>query len=120
MSFRKTDILAIALVAVLAVLVALCFLPGKAPGGQVQVYRDGVLIRTLPLRTDQQFRVEGTYENTVTIRDGKVAVTASNCPGEDCVSCGWIASAGRSIVCLPNGVEVRVVAVESDVDMVVG
>lgn len=114
------DILAVALVAALAVLVALCFLPGNAPGGQVQVYRDGVLIQTMSLQTDQEFRVGGAYENTITIRDGKVAVTASSCPGEDCVGCGWIGAAGRSIVCLPNGVEVRVVAVASDVDMVVG
>ena len=120
MVFRKTDILAIALVVVMAVLVALLFLPGKTPGGQVQIYRDGRLIQTLSLQKDQQVRVSGAYENTVTVRDGKVAVTASDCPGEDCVGCGWIEVAGRSIVCLPNGVEVRVVEATGDVDMVVG
>ena len=40
MVFRKTDILAIALVVVMAVLVALLFLPGETPGGQVQIYQD--------------------------------------------------------------------------------
>lgn len=119
LGFRKWDLLAIGLVVALAVLVAVCFLPGDAPAATVQVYQDGVLVRTLPLDVDTEFPVEGAYRNTVTIRDGKVAVTASDCPGADCVGCGWTGSAGRSIVCLPNGVEIRVVAADSDVDLVV-
>lgn len=120
LSFCRADLLAIGLVAALAVLVAVCFLPEQVPAAMVQVYQDGALVWTLPLDEDQELELSGAYHNTVTIRDGKVAVTASDCPGADCVGCGWIGSAGRSIVCLPNGVEIRVVAQESDVDIVVG
>lgn len=119
--FRKADMIAIALVLVLAVLIFLCFLPGKdAPAAAVQVYQDGKLIRTLPLDQPTELVISGPYTNTITIRDGKVAITCSDCPGEDCVESGWIHSSGRSIVCLPNALELRVVAQSGDVDFVVG
>jgi len=46
-------------------------------------------------------------------------IAESTCPGNDCVHSGKIHSAGRSIVCLPNRVEIRITG-ESDVDYVVG
>ena len=121
LGFRIGDVLAIALVITLAAAVFLCFLPenNNTPTA-VEIYQDGKLIRTLSLEEDVEFLVDGEYHNTVTIRHGKVAITDSDCPGEDCVACGWASGSGRSIVCLPNGVEIRVVSDSGDVDFVVG
>lgn len=119
--FKKGDLLAIAAVALLALLVAAAFLPKKQTGPVLaEVYQNGTLIRTLPLDIDASFAVTGTYTNTVTVEAGSVAITESDCPGEDCVHSGAISTSGRSIVCLPNGLEVRVTAQTSDVDFVVG
>ena len=62
----------------------------------------------------------GEYKNVITVSEGAISITASDCPGEDCVHSGAIRTSGRSIVCLPNEVEVRVVNAASDVDFVVG
>ena len=119
--FHKGDILAIVLVAVLAVLVAVCFLPKEIQGTvSAEIYQDGSLVKTLSLSENATFLVEGKYRNEITVQNGEIAITASDCPGEDCVHSGPIHSSGRSIVCLPNGVEVRVVNGVSDVDFVVG
>ena len=119
--FRKGDWLAIAVVAALAVAVLLCFLPGgKEPAAQAEIYLDGELYRTLSLEENTVFQVADAYTNEITVKDGTIAFTASNCPGQDCVHSGSIRSTGRSLVCLPNKVEIRVVAGESDVDFVVG
>ena len=121
MRFRAGDALAVALVALLAAVVFLCFLPKQsAEADAVEVYLDGELVKTLPLDENVEFTLDGKYHNTVTVRQGKVAITESDCPGEDCVACGWVSGSGRSIVCLPNGVEIRVVADGGDVDFVVG
>jgi len=56
----------------------------------------------------------------VTVKNGKIAVTHSDCPGKDCVGCGWQSQSGRSLVCLPNRMEIRIVTAKSDVDFVVG
>lgn len=119
--FQLGDVLAVALVVLLAAGIFVCFLPGRSSdAAAVEIYQDGRLIRTLSLAEDVEFSVDGKYHNTVSIQNGKVAIIDSDCPGEDCVACGWASGSGRSIVCLPNGVEIRVVAVSGDVDFVVG
>lgn len=119
--FQKGDILAIGLVAVLAVAAVFCFLPEEnADRCVAQIYQNGTLIETLDLTKDQEITVTDKYHNTVTVSGGKVAITASDCPGGDCVHSGAVQAPGRSIVCLPNAVEVRVVGQSADVDFVVG
>lgn len=118
--FRKGDLLAGALVLLSAVIVFLCFLPGSAEAACAEIYRDGQLIRSVPLDQNTEFTVIGRYTNTVTVSGGKISVSASDCPGADCVGCGAIGSSGRSIVCLPNGLEIRIVSGQSDVDFIVG
>ena len=86
-----------------------------------RIYRNGEMIREMPLTENGEYLVTGIYENRIEIRDGKAAITRSSCPGEDCVHSGWISQAGRSIVCLPNRVEVRIEgsAADDDVDAVI-
>ena len=119
--FHRGDILAVLLVAALAVFVAFCFLPRQnGEAVMAEIYQSGELVKTLPLNEDTTFQITDRYANTITVRDGKISITESDCPGEDCVHSGAIHTAGRSIVCLPNAVEVRVVSSASDVDFVVG
>ena len=119
--FRKGDALAIAFVVALAVFVVVCFLPKNSTDPvMAEIYQKGNLVKTLPLEENTTFQLEGAYTNTITVENSSVSITESNCPGEDCVHSGAIRSSGRSVVCLPNEVEVRVVAQTSDVDFVVG
>ena len=120
LQFCKSDFFAIGMVAVAAILVSVIFWTkvGSEEGNMVMIYQDGSLIRELSLGTDTEVVIEGDYENVVTIKDGKAAITRSDCPGTDCVHSGWIHEAGRSIVCLPNRVELRIEGV-SEVDFVV-
>ena len=105
----------------MTVLVAMCFLPkGSGEPVQAEIYQNGDLVKCLPLETDTIFEVTGKYTNVVTVSAGEISISASSCPGEDCVHSGAIHTSGRSIVCLPNGVEIRVTAQTSDVDFVVG
>lgn len=121
LQFQKGDILAVVLVIALAVATVFFFLPdGKTDASVAEIYQDGQRIMILDLSKDQTVSVDGRYHNTVTVSGGKVAITASDCPGEDCVHSGAIHTPGRSIVCLPNAVEVRVVGQSADVDFVVG
>ena len=121
LSFQKGDCIAIVLVLLLAGMVAAAFVPGKdaQTTAFVQIYQDGELVKEVPLTSHETIQMEGAYHNTVVIDNGKAAITESDCPGTDCVHSGWIAYAGRSIVCLPNKVEIRIVGVSDDVDFVV-
>ena len=116
-SFQRGDWIAVALILAL-VLTAGLWLPELRSGGSfAQVWQDGKLVREVPLSVDQSFQIHGDYTNTVTVSDGKIAVTHSDCPTKDCVHMGWLHDGG-TIVCLPNRVEIRLTGT-TDVDFVV-
>ena len=120
LSFCKGDILAIGLVAAIAILVGVFFWTGigSEEGTIVAVYQDGKRVRELSLSEDAEWLAEGEYTNKIVVKDGKAAITESDCPGTDCVHSGWIHESGRSIVCLPNRVELRIEGA-AEVDFVV-
>lgn len=123
LAFCRGDLAVLTAILLTAAGLGLLFLFRAAGGGAVtvEIRQDGELLCALPLDREESITVTGEYENVVTIRDGKVWMASSTCPGEDCVHAGPISAPGRSIVCLPNRVEVRLVGGGSgSVDMVVG
>lgn len=121
---RKGDLLAALLVLALAAGLSV-FLGLQARGVQhtyVEIYHNGALVRELSLDTDQTFDLSGDYVNTVTVENGRIAITASTCPGSDCVHSGWADRAGQAIICLPNRIEVRLIGTTGpgNVDAIAG
>jgi hypothetical protein len=121
LQFQKGDYFAIGTVILLAVSTLLFFLPGRNETAvAVEIYHDGVLVKTLSLTADETYVLSGDYTNVISVSKGRVSITSSDCPVMDCVHSGAISASGRSLVCLPNGVEVRIVGKQNDVDFVVG
>ena len=93
-----------------------------APGGSTQwaeIYSGGELVKTVDLRIDQEFTVEGEHGvNTVTVRDGRIAVTQADCPDHYCMQRGFC-QGGAAIVCLPNRLVIEFVG-EQEIDGAVG
>ena len=94
------------------------FMPGEE-SSWAQVSTDGNVDRMVNLLIDQQFTVPcpGGY-NTVTVRDGKIAVTEATCPDHYCMMRGFCDS-GTEIVCLPNKISIRFVG-QQEIDAIVG
>ena len=121
----RGDWFAAGLVLALAALCAALFYGFAKPaesGTVAAIYQDGKLVREIDLRAVDEpvtFTLEGDYHNVVLAENGRICVESADCPGNTCVHTGWISQPGRSIVCLPNRVEIRI-AGESEVDMVVG
>ncbi len=91
----------------LAVFVLLCILPFLLPRNQ------GEIVRITYENKTEQYRLDGEqtlfYGNmTVRIHDGKVWVSKTDCPTRVCVHTGKISTAGESIVCVPNGLVIRI------------
>ena len=99
-------------IALLAILLVVCaglslWLLWPSQADTVEVWVDGKLLRTLSLAEDTSFTVAtDTATNTVEVKNGKIAVTAANCPDQYCVKRGWC-SGGAQIVCLPHGLVLK-------------
>ena len=93
-------------------------MPGEA-ATHARIVSDGKVLHTVDLRIDQEFEItNGNGRNTVTVKDGKIAVTEANCPDHYCMARGWCDS-GTQIVCLPNGLVFEYLG-EQTIDAVIG
>ena len=67
----------------------------------VVVRYENEVIATFPLCEDGEHKINGGT-HTIRIKDGRVSVTRSSCPGyQDCVEKGEISEEWEKIVCLP-------------------
>lgn len=120
--FCKGDVAVIFFVMMLAVVIGVVFILniGSGKGKLVVVYQEGKKVQELSLYEDREILIENSYTNKLQVKSGKVAIVESDCPGMDCVHSGWIGEKGRSLVCLPNRVEIRIEGqAESEVDFIV-
>ena len=118
LSFLKGDFAAALLVILLAAAAGIWFWPNADEDGKrAELWLNGQLVQSIALDEDQTLELEGDYCSRITVRNGRVAVTESDCPGQDCVHSGWVFGAGHSIVCLPNRMEIRIVG-EQKVDLI--
>ncbi len=77
------------------------------PAAQAEVWADGVLVRTLDLTSEGEYRIESAEGwNVLNVSGGKLAVTAASCPDGDCVRCGP-RNTDPPIVCLPNRLSIQ-------------
>jgi hypothetical protein len=79
---------------------------GEAAGAQVEV--SGRRALDLDLGRDGVFEVAGPLGTTrIEVRDRRLRVLSSPCPRQLCRHEGWIGGAGQVLVCVPNGVVIR-------------
>lgn len=79
---------------------------GAASGAEVEVAGRRAL--DLDLRRDGVFDVAGRLGTTrIEVRDRRLRVLSSPCPRQLCRHEGWVGSAGQLLVCVPNGVVIR-------------
>jgi hypothetical protein len=79
------------------------------PGGLVLIEGPNGFRQEVSLTTDAVYDVAGPLGTTeVTVEGGTVCVSGSPCPEHLCMAMGRISSPGETVVCVPNGVVVRV------------
>ena len=116
----KTWILLLSVLMLLCLGLSLFLLSPSEASTHAEIISDGQVMQIVDLRVDRQIHIT-TYDggsNTVTVKDGKIAVTEANCPDHYCMNRGYCNS-GAQIVCLPNRLVIRFLG-EQAIDAVVG
>lgn len=132
--FTPFDLLIYALLLVLVILstVFIFFLP-KAKGNSFEVYYNNQKIATYTLTKDAEyiFYIDedsncaqikqfdgGIYKeyNKITVKDGKVAITETDCKDKSCQVRGAIDFG--ELICLPHRLKIAVVNLQTDIDFI--
>lgn len=116
----KTWILLLCLTLILCAGLSVFLLRPGESAQFAEVLSDGKVVKTVDLRVNQSFTVDAPNggSNTVTVKDGKIAVTEATCPDHYCMARGYC-DGGAQIVCLPNRLVIRFLA-DPEIDLAVG
>ena len=123
---RPTPLDALVALAVLAAAAAILFAFRPKSGNflTARIVLDNELVAELPLSALTQsvtLDVPGArYPITVEAEHGRVRVSHSDCPSQDCVHTGWVSRPGGQIICLPNRLVITVTGGGADADAVTG
>ncbi|MBM6977734.1 NusG domain II-containing protein [Intestinimonas butyriciproducens] len=123
---RPTPLDALVALAVLAAAAAILFAFRPKSGNflTARIVLDNELVAELPLSALSEtvtLDVPGArYPITVEAENGRVRVSHSECPSQDCVHTGWVSRSGGQIICLPNRLVITVTGGGADADAVTG
>ncbi len=106
---KKADVVLFLLILVFGLAVTWWSLSQNQAGQQVVVTVGGQIYGTYDLSMDQEIQViQDDHLNYITIKDGKVSMSFSDCSNQVCVHTGWISETKDTIVCLPNKVVIEI------------
>ncbi len=102
---KKGDIVIIAAVLAAFVLSIVLLIALTGQGSRVVIKQDNKIVYNKSININTTFKTE---HNQITVKDGKVYMSHSNCKNQICVNSGKIERKGESIICLPNKVTVEI------------
>ena len=115
---KKADIVLLAVLLIASTALSFWSFSGGS-GAKAVVTVDGELYGTYSLSQDQVIEIrQNNHTNKITIKDGSVQMSYSDCHNQICVNDGRISRANQSIVCLPNKVMVEIIGGEEEIDAV--
>ncbi len=120
---KKADIALFLIILIFGIIISFVSLFGNSEGDKVKIAVDGQLFGVYDINTDQTIEVEqNNHINHITIKDGMVSMSYSDCANQVCVHSEAISMTKDSIVCLPNKVMIEIIAENQggDVDVISG
>lgn len=106
---KKADILLGIILLVFCTAASIFIAGGSVDGSIVTVKIDDTLYGTYELTLDQRVEIDQDgHHNVISIKDGAVTMTQSDCKNQVCVEQGAIHKSKQVIVCLPNHVIVSI------------
>ena len=115
---RNTDLIIIAIIAVLALVFWLLnkFIFAEK-GAYAEIYHDSTLVYRIELSTAKAglFSIPGKPEVVFQLyADGSIAFSESDCPDKVCIRSGRLTIAGQFAACLPNRILLKIIADDQD------
>jgi len=115
--FKKTDVMVIlALLVISGGAFAFNIFSSQDDEAKAEIYLESELVQTVSLSEDKDtvFSIEGKPAVVFHLyEDGSIAFVESDCPDKVCIRSGRLHMVGQSAACLPNGMILKIVPVDS-------
>ena len=106
---KKADIFLLTALIVIGGFISFGSVAGSVSGDTVLVSVNGEPYGTYDLSKDQNVVISNNgHTNHITIKNGTVQMSSSDCKNQVCVNTGSISMTNEKIVCLPNRVVVEI------------
>ncbi|MDD4377102.1 MAG: NusG domain II-containing protein [Eubacteriales bacterium] len=119
---KKADIFLFIVLVILGLIISYLSVADSVTGTKAIITVDGKVYGIYSLTNNQTITVkENDHLNKITIKDGAVSMSFSDCHNQICVHHSPISKTKESIVCLPNKVMVEIVGgteKEDDLDAI--
>lgn len=114
---KKADIILAAALIVVGISMSYILSFGKDAGSELLISCNGEKFGSYSLYEDREIDIErDDHINKVTIKNGAVSMSFSNCNGQDCIHQGEITKSGDAIICLPNKVVLEITGADAKYD----
>lgn len=116
---KKADIVLFFVLLIFGIALSAASLLTSTTGQKVQIEVDGQPYAVYSLAENQTVEItQHGHTNKITIKDGTVQMSYSDCKNQICVNDGQISKTNQSIVCLPNKVMVEITGGEEEFDAI--
>ncbi|MDO4544682.1 MAG: NusG domain II-containing protein [Bacillota bacterium] len=116
---KKADILLAAFLILVGFAASYVLSFGQTNGDTLLITVGGEKFGSYSLLEDKEIAIDrNSHINKVTIKDGVVSMSFSDCRGQDCVHQHEISRTGESIICLPNQVVLEITGGEAEYDSI--
>jgi len=106
---KKADILLFIFIVLVGSFLSFFSFMDTTEGDTVVVSLDGELYGSYPLNEDLELDIDhDSFSNHITIKNGTVQMSYSNCSNQICVNEGKISKTNDKIVCLPHKLVVEI------------
>ena len=114
---KKADIILAAALIIVGIAMSYFLSFGQDTGSELIISCDGEKFGSYSLYEDREIVIErDDHINKVTIKNGTVSMSFSDCHGQDCIHQGEITKSGEAIICLPNKVVLEIEGGEAEYD----
>lgn len=105
---KKRDFILIGTILIVVLLSFTIFLFNKK-ANYAHIYLNDSLVMSVSLDDDNEYIIDGNIcKVKILVKDGKIGIIENDCPDHTCINMGFINSSSRTIVCVPNGITIKV------------
>ena len=114
---KKADIILAAALIIVGLAMSYILSFGQTVGSELLITCNGEKFGSYSLYENKEIEIkQNDHINKVTINNGVVSMSFSDCHGQDCIHQGEITKSGETIICLPNKVVLEIEGGEKKYD----